>query len=165
MDDAHDGPHAREPQIEDLARLGKALTAHQVRYVLIGGLAVVAHGAARTTKDVDLLIDPSPENMSRVRAALQILEDRAVNDVLDDDVETYEVVRVADEIVIDLMAHACGVDYSDAIRDAVEIEFGGVPLVVASPATLIRTKHTQRPSDAADRQFLQTVIEEQQRLR
>lgn len=161
MDDAHDGPHAREPQIEDLARLGRALTTHQVRYILIGGFAVVAHGAARTTKDIDLLVDPAPDNIGRLRAALQVLEDKAVDDVLDDDVENYTVVRVADEIVINLMAKACGVDYADAIRDAQTIEFAGVPLLVASPATLIRTKNTVRPSDAADRQFLQTLIDEQ----
>ena len=65
MDDAHDGPYAREPQLDDLARLARALNAHQVRYVLIGGFAVIAHGGARTTKDIDLLIDASPENVAR----------------------------------------------------------------------------------------------------
>jgi hypothetical protein len=43
-----------------------------------------------------LLIDARPENIARVRAALQILEDKAVNDVADDDVARYSVVRVAD---------------------------------------------------------------------
>jgi hypothetical protein len=57
VDDAHDGPYAREPQVDDLVRLGKALSAHGVRYVLIGGFAVIAHGGARATKDIDLLID------------------------------------------------------------------------------------------------------------
>ena len=59
MDDPHDRAYSREPQLDDLARLGRALNAHQVRYVLIGGFAVIAHGGARTTKDVDLLIDES----------------------------------------------------------------------------------------------------------
>lgn len=57
MDDAHDGPYAREPQLDDLVRLASALNAHNVRYVLIGGFAVIAHGGARTTKDIDLLVD------------------------------------------------------------------------------------------------------------
>jgi hypothetical protein len=160
VDDAHDGSYAREPQLEDLVRLARALNAHRVRYVLIGGFAVIAHGGTRTTKDIDLLIDADPENVGRVREALQILEDKAVNDVADEDVARYSVVRIADEIVVDLMAKACGVDYADAISDAVEIPFAGVPIRVASPPTLIRTKNTIRPSDAADRQFLQVLIDE-----
>lgn len=55
MDDPHDRAYSREPQLDDLARLGRALNAHQARYVLIGGFAVIAHGGARTTKDVDLM--------------------------------------------------------------------------------------------------------------
>ena len=78
MDDAHDGSYAREPQLDDLVRLARALNVHHVRYVLIGGFAVIAHGGARTTKDIDLLIDASPANVARVREALQILADKAV---------------------------------------------------------------------------------------
>jgi hypothetical protein len=163
VDDPHDRAYSREPQLDDLARLGRALNAHQVRYVLIGGFAVIAHGGARTTKDVDLLIDPSPENVARIRDALQILEDNAVREVADGDVARYSVVRVADEIVVDLMAVACGVDYAEASRDAVTLVFGGVEMPVASPRTLIRTKNTVRPSDAADRQFLRVLIDESSR--
>jgi hypothetical protein len=163
VDDARDGSYAREPQLEDLVRLARSLNAHRVRYVLIGGFAVIAHGGARTTKDIDLLIDAGPENIARVREALQILEDKAVNDVADDDVARYSVVRVADEIVVDLMAKACDVDYVDASRDAVVIQFGDVAVPVASPRTLIRTKNTVRPADAADRQFLQVLLGECER--
>jgi hypothetical protein len=142
------------------ARLARALNAHHARYVLIGGFAVIAHGGARTTKDIDLLIDAGPPNVARVREAFQILEDKAVSDVADDDLARYSVVRVADEIVVALMARACGVDYADASRDAVEILFADVPIPVASPRTLIRTKNTIRPSYAADGQFLQALIDE-----
>ncbi|MFB3854715.1 MAG: nucleotidyl transferase AbiEii/AbiGii toxin family protein [Vicinamibacterales bacterium] len=163
MDDTHDGAYAREPQIEDLARLGRSLNAHGVRYVLIGGFAVIAHGGARTTKDVDLLVDDSPDNIARLREALRVLEDKAVDEVGDDDVARYSVVRVADEIVVDLMAKACGVDYAEASRDAVTLAFDDVPIPVASPRTLLRTKDTLRPADAADRQFLQALIDESER--
>ncbi len=44
MDDAHDGPYAREPQIDDLVRICRALNDAAARYLLIGGFAVIAHG-------------------------------------------------------------------------------------------------------------------------
>ena len=158
MDDAHDGPYAREPQIEDLARICQSLNDAGARYVLIGGFAVIAHGGARTTKDIDLLIDPSTENVGRVKRALRILEDHAVDEVSDDDVARYTVVRVADEVVVDLMALACGIDYAAASADVHALTIGGVVVPVASPQTLIRTKDTMRPSDAADRLYLEALL-------
>jgi predicted nucleotidyltransferase len=158
VDDAHDGPYAREPQVEDLARICRALNGAGARYILIGGFAVIAHGGARTTKDIDLLVDASPDNISRVREALRVLEDRAVDDVADTDVARYAVVRVADEIVVDLMAQACGVEYAEAARDVVNLTLAGVVIPVASLATLIRTKDTVRPSDAADRRYLEELL-------
>lgn len=155
MDDAHDGPYAREPQVEDLARICAALNDAGAKYVLIGGFAVIARGGARTTKDIDLLIDASSDNVARVKRALSILEDNAVREVADDDVARYAVVRVADEVVVDLMALACGIDYATAARDVELLSIGGVPVPVASLRTLIRTKDTIRPSDAADRRFLE----------
>src|SRR5919204_2476382 len=116
VDDAHDGPYAREPQIEDLVRICQALNDAGARYILIGGFAVIAHGGVRTTKDIDLLIDPSVENVARVKQGLRILEDRAVDQVAETDVARYTVVRVADEVVIDLMPLACGIDYNDAAQ-------------------------------------------------
>ena len=121
MDDTHDGPYAREPQVEDLVRICRALNDAGARYILIGGFAVIAHGGARTTKDIDLLVDASPDNVTRVKQALRILEDRAIDQVDDTDIARYTVVRVADEIVVDLMALACGINYTDAAKDAMSI--------------------------------------------
>jgi hypothetical protein len=57
------------------------------------------------------------------------------------------------------MALACGIDYDNAAADAVTITIEeGVAVIVASPATLIRTKNTLRPSDAADRQHLEELV-------
>jgi hypothetical protein len=159
VDGHDDGPHAREPQLEDLARIGAALNAAGARYVLIGGFAVIAQGATRTTKDIDLLVDPGADNIARLRTALSVLEDGAINEVEDDDVSRYTVVRVADEFVIDLMALACGIDYLEARKDAETLRVLDVPILVASPATLIRTKDTFRPSDHADCTYLRALIE------
>lgn len=158
MDDAHDGPHAREPQVEDLVRICRALNEAGARYLLIGGFAVIAHGGARTTKDIDFLIDASPTNVALVKRGLCVLEDRAADEVEDEDVGRYTVVRVADEVVVDLMARACGIEYAEASADAQILSLEGVEIPVASPSTLLRTKNTMRPSDAADRRYLEELL-------
>jgi predicted nucleotidyltransferase len=38
-----------------------------VRYVLIGGIALIRHGVVRATRDVDAVFDPDPSNVERIR--------------------------------------------------------------------------------------------------
>ncbi|HVT48425.1 MAG TPA: nucleotidyl transferase AbiEii/AbiGii toxin family protein [Vicinamibacterales bacterium] len=162
--DERDAPsYSRAPEPDDLARVCRALNDAGARYVLIGGFAVIAHGGSRFTKDIDFLVDDAPENVARVKRALSVLADNAAAEVDDDDVRTHVVVRVADEIVVDLMGRACGLSYADVAADAETRMIGDVPVPVASPAALIRTKNTVRPQDAIDRGFLERVIHDRRR--
>lgn len=159
MDDHDDRGYSRAPELEDLLTLCRALNAEGVRYVLIGGFAVILHGFVRATKDIDLLIDASVENVQRLKRAMAVLPDNAIALIGDDEVEQYQVVRVADEIVVDLLKSACGVDYARASAGGIDIKtIEGVPIPVGRKELLIETKQTVRPSDAADVQFLRLRI-------
>jgi hypothetical protein len=160
MDDEPDGAVSRAPELEDLVDLCGSLNREGARYILIGGFAVILHGFVRTTKDIDLLIDPSDVNIAAVRRALASLPDNAAAEIQDADVRQYTVVRVADEIVVDLMAAACGVTYNDAITQDVEYrEINGVRIPLAGKRLLIRMKDTVRPSDHMDVGFLKLRLE------
>ena len=100
MDDQDDRGYSRAPELEDLLKLCKALNSERVRYVLIGGFAVILHGFVRATKDIDLLVDASAENIQRLKRAMSVLPDNAVAMIEDDEVQRYQVVRIADEIVV-----------------------------------------------------------------
>ncbi|MFZ2490868.1 MAG: nucleotidyltransferase [Thermoanaerobaculia bacterium] len=155
MDGQDDRDYSRAPELEDLLTLCQALNAEGVKYVLIGGFAVILHGFVRATKDIDLLVDASPENIQRLKRAMAVLPDNAIALIADDEVEKYQVVRIADEIVVDLLKNACGVDYSRASRGGIEIRVvEGVEIPLIRKELLIETKQTVRPSDAADVQFL-----------
>jgi len=156
--DPDDGAYVRTPQLADLVRICRALNEAGARYVLIGGFAVIAHGLGRTTKDIDFLVDDDPANVARVRQGLCVLADRAANDLDDGDVRTFTVVRVADEVLVVLLGRACGVSYEDAQRDVESVLIEDVPIPLASKRTLIRTKDTVRPSDHADRRFLEALL-------
>ena len=164
MDDPDDGSYARAPEPADVIRICRALNEASARYVLIGGFAVIAHGAGRFTKDIDLLIDDAPDNVGRVRRALSILADNAAADVGDDDVRLYGVVRIVDEVVIDLMGRACGLTYADVAADAESHDLDGVAVPIASPGTLIRTKQTRRSQDAVDCAFLEALTRDRGRI-
>ena len=166
MDDTSDRGYSRAPELEDLLFVCRSLNQEGVRYFLIGGFAVILHGLVRTTKDIDLLLEPSEENIRRLKRALGSLPDNAVALIGDDDVARHRVVRVADEIVIDLMADACGVTYEEAEAAGAEHRrIGDVDIPVVSRDTLIRTKNTLRDSDRSDVGFLRHQIEEEQARR
>lgn len=52
----------------------RALREHGVDFLVIGGIAVAAHGYVRGTKDVDILPNPSRENLERLLRALDALD-------------------------------------------------------------------------------------------
>lgn len=124
MDDQDDGRRARAPEPDDVVRICRALNDAGARYLVIGGL--IAYGAGRFTKDIDLLVDDAPANVARVKRALAVLADNAASEVAEDDVQRHVVVRVADEVIVDLMGRACGLTFAEASGDAEAIERGGV---------------------------------------
>jgi len=130
------------------------------KYLIIGGMAVVHHGYLRATEDIDLLIERSEQNRSAIIRALEILPGKSAREITEDDFRKYSVVRVADDLMIDLMMAACGIGYEEAARDAEIVEIGGVRIPFASAATLLRMKQTYRDKDEVDRLFLQRLLSE-----
>lgn len=76
----------------------------------------------------------------------------------DEDIAQWVVVRVNDDITIDLMTEACGVRFEDT-AGGIEIEIiDGVPIPFAGAELMLRMKQSPREKDAADRSFLQQLI-------
>ena len=63
------GGHAATVQ-RRLQRLFSALNDSGMKYLLVGGYAMAAHGQPRATKDIDVWIEPTPANAKRAYAAL-----------------------------------------------------------------------------------------------
>jgi hypothetical protein len=146
---------SREPSVEDLLNLCRTLNELGARYVVVGGFAIRAAGYERRTMDVDLIVATDSENEALVYRALETLPDKAVLELLPGEIEQHTVVRVADEIVIDLMKSACGIGYAEASKDVVIHEVEGVKIPFASPRLLWRMKApTRREKDIPDLIFL-----------
>lgn len=146
---------SRAPTEEDLVAMCRLLNASGARYMIIGGFAIMYAGYGRTTGDVDLLFDTDLENEAKVYRCLESLPDKAVLQLQPGEVGKYTVVRVADEIVVDLMKSASGIEFAEAVKDVVIRDVQGVPIPFASPRLLWRMKkNTHREKDAADLIFL-----------
>jgi cytochrome P450 len=103
-------------------------------------------------------VDTSPQNIARLRRALRSLPDQAINELADSDLDRYVVVRVADEIVVDLMKAACGIQHDEASRFVESVVIEDVTIPFASARLLWRTKDTMRDKDRMDRAFLASLL-------
>jgi hypothetical protein len=158
MDGSYDlEQFSRIPTVDDLVTLCRNLNAHDVKYVIVGGFAVIRFGYIRATGDIDLLVENSPENIERIRKALSYLPDGEAHKIGDTDLDEYRVVRVSGEITVDLLGKACDVTYSDAIPHIFEDEIKGVKIPYLKPQLLIRTKMGVRPKDVQDRDYLERL--------
>jgi hypothetical protein len=146
---------SREPTVEDLRDLCRELNQRRAKYVVVGGFAIRAAEYVRRTMDVDLLVATDAENEAKVFSALSTLPDNAVRELQPGELKQYNVIRVGDEILVDLMGSAGGIDYAEAAKDVVVREVDGVPIPFASPRLLWRMKAvTHREKDAGDLVFL-----------
>ncbi len=148
----------RVPLEADLISLARELNDRHVAYVVIGGFAINRLGLVRATEDIDLLIARDTSNQQRVKAALGTLPDRAIDELGDEDFAKWVVVRVNDEITVDVMTEACGITFEDARSGIEEQEIDGVKIPFAGPELMLRMKQGARPKDAMDRAFLQELL-------
>src|SRR3989442_70379 len=139
---------------DDLLHVCRLLQEHDAKYVLVGACACGLHGLVRSTQDVDLLVEPSDDNLQRVIDALSELPDGAARELTVKDLQENAVVKIADAVEVDVAKQAWTLSYEEAIRDALTLDADGVRIVYASLDALIKSKSTYRDQDRVDRERL-----------
>lgn len=152
-------------QFDSFVKVIQALEDHDVAYVVIGGVAVILHGLERLTRDIDLFIDPTPDNIERLRAALiSVFNDPSIEKITLDELNQYPVIRYGapSGFFIDLIVRlGDAASFEDLESETVHLE--GVPIRIATPETLYMLKcDTLRPRDQADALFLKALIRERE---
>ena len=153
----------------------RVLDRHGVRYVLVGGLAAVLHGAAHVTTDVDVVPEDAQANLERLSAALRELNARirttgeADGIPFDHSAESLTRVRVWNLQTsmgdLDITFQPSGTrGYDDLRRDVVTMDIRGVEVPVASLADVVRSKEAAgRARDRAVLPALRELLARQRR--
>jgi hypothetical protein len=144
----------------DLVGICRELNQRGVNYIVVGGMAINIHGFTRNTEDIDLLIETEETNERKILEVLSLLPEGAAKELRPGEVAEYVVVRVCDEITVDLMAKACGHDYESARNLISPVVVEGVTIPFASPILLWKTKQTFREKDQIDQLFLRKLLED-----
>ena len=146
----------RAATYQDVRRVAELLEAERVEYALIGGYALALQGIVRLTEDVDILVDPTPENARRWVRALARLPDGAAKELEGDETlhaEPY-AIRINDEFTVDVMNSASGLTWLDLLPYRTRID--GI-LVVSLPG-LLRMKEHGRLKDQADAEAIRQAL-------
>ncbi len=150
-----------------LQALLRQLVDHHVRFVVIGGVALIARGVQRSTEDLDIAYARDRENLDRLAGALApihprlrgvpgdlpfVLDAASLRTGLNFTLET-------DLGPLDLLGEVPGVgsyDQVDAVASPLDI--GGIPLLVLTLDGLERAKRAAgRPKDLVDLGYLHAL--------
>lgn len=141
--------------LRKLAEVCRRLNREGVKYIVIGGCAIFLHGYERTTRDIDLLVEASAENIELLKGALKDVLPEAVAELKADDVKSNIVVRmVGEDLIVDLMHHVGDVNYDKIRGNLVNEEIDGVLVPIADVDAMLELKKGVREIDKKDYLFL-----------
>jgi len=132
----------------------------KVRYLVVGGFAVVIYGVQRTTGDMDIWVDNSEENILALKSALVAI-DYSPEDV-DAALRAYKAIGkltiyLDERFPIEMMPkNSSFITFDEAYSRKMEVDFAGIPLFVVDMDTLIELKiRAGREKDLWDVKHLQ----------
>jgi hypothetical protein len=141
----------------DFRDLLRSLNAAGVRYLVVGGYAVMVHTEPRYTKDLDVWIKPE---LSNARALLSALSEfgAPIAEVTPEDFtqpETFFQIGV-DPVRADIMTTVTGLDFESAWCRKISVDFGGIEAPVLCRADILAAKIASgRARDRKDARPLQ----------
>lgn len=133
-----------------VARVCALLNAAEARYVIVGATAMQLWGTSRSTRDVDVLIEPTLENATRVLDALAGLPFGVAAKLTPNAILQRGVTMIGDIPNVDVLTRAWNVQWPEASQSIAVFEVEGIPIPTASLEMLIASKRTGRPQDSAD---------------
>ena len=137
---------------QDFVDLLRAFVAHDVRFLIVGAYALALHGRPRATGDMDVWVDATPENASRIVRALAAFG-APMDQVSASDFTTPGVVfqMGVPPVRIDLLTALTGLTFDEAWPGRVRETLGDVPVDFIGREAFIRNKRaTGRAKDLGD---------------
>ncbi|MDY7011518.1 MAG: nucleotidyltransferase [Planctomycetota bacterium] len=129
---------------------------HDVRYVVIGGIAAILHGVPRATFDLDILIEASPENARRLLEALTDVRMGTATMTCPEEVLENAITIFQDRLRLDVQTTTPGVAFEKAWANRKTMNYQGQMFYVLSKEDLIASKLAAgRDVDLEDVRLLQ----------
>jgi tRNA nucleotidyltransferase/poly(A) polymerase len=140
----------------------KSFQQHDVRYVVIGGIASVLYGVPRATFDLDILVEATPENAERLLQAMLDAGLGTASLTSADDLLAHEITIFKDRVRVDVQTSTPGISFAQAWDHRQVMSFQGDQFFVVSKEDLIRSKRAAgRDIDLDDARLLESSESEE----
>jgi len=126
--------------LESHLSLYKSLNSHKVKYLVIGGVAVITYGVPRATLDLDLFIESTIPNVERCLKALKKAGFKTASLTSIGGILANELTVFEDYIRVDLFTQVKGLTFREAWRQRVRKNVQDIPVYFASAKDIIRSK-------------------------
>jgi hypothetical protein len=144
----------------DFQEFFASLNAKGVRYLLIGGVAYNAYASPRSTKDIDVWVEPTLANLAGLLAAIGDFG-FPVGEMTAEGLARGSHVLMLGRVPnrIDVLTRPSGVEFPAAWERRLRTDFGGTPIHVIGIEDLIRAKQAAgRPQDLVDVAMLEEIL-------
>ena len=133
-------------------RLLEKLARAEVNFIVVGGVAVVLNGFARTTEDVGILIERSPENVARLLDTLSGFGEGHARELTAADFDEAEgPIRIIEDFPLAVFTVMRGKRYADLIHSVKQARINDVEVNYLNADALISLKkNSKREKDRID---------------
>lgn len=137
--------------LNSLKAVFSSLNAHEVKYVVIGGIAAVLYGVPRATFDLDILILATQDNAARLLDALSQADILSANITSPEEVLSNQITIFNDRVRIDVQTDTPGLKFESAWNHKNTMTYQGQDFFVVSLNDLIASKlAAARPKNLED---------------
>lgn len=144
---------------KDYEELLKLFNSHKVRYCVVGAYALALHAVPRYTKDIDLFVEPDPENSAKIVAALKKFGFSNVGLDARDFSKRDVIIQLGYEpLRIDIMTSIDGCSFSEVWKHKKRARYGKQTVYFIGLKELIKNKRASgRAQDSADLEQLKHI--------
>lgn len=141
---------------QDFKEFVTLLQKNNAEYLIVGGYAVGVHGHPRFTGDLDIWLNPSPENARRILATVNEFGFSSFNLTELDFIKEGNVIQLGyPPLRIDLLTSIDGVSFQECFENRKAVEMESVTVNFIGYWDLIKNKkETGRPRDIDDIEHL-----------
>jgi acylphosphatase len=144
--------------LNNFGELLRLLDAGGIEFIVVGGVAVALNGYVRATEDVDIIVEPSQENIERLLAVLEGWGDGHAREL---SVEDFGIVpgavRIIEDFPLDVFTILAEKTYHEYLPSSLSNEHG---IRYLNPADVVHTKsRSLREEDKLDIAVMRRIIE------